>query len=62
MSTIRVSPSTRLYSTCEGGGPGKTLGDLTDETVFVVVNYKPGKPYPYLIGGKYTSQLGWVSI
>lgn len=61
MSTIRVSPSTRLHSTCEGG-PGKTLGDLTDETVFVVVDYKPGKPYPYLIGGKYTSQLGWVSI
>ena len=62
MSTIRVSPSTRLYATCKGGGPGKTLGELTDETVFEVKRYKPGEPYPYLIGGKYASELGWVSI
>ena len=62
MNTIRVSPSTRLYSDCDGNGPGKTLGELTDETVFLVVKYKPGHAKPYLIAGKYTSQLGWVSI
>jgi len=26
------------------------------------VKHKPGHPKPYLIAGKYTSQLGWVSI
>lgn len=62
MSTIYVSPCTRLYSDCDGHGPGKTLGQLTDETTFKVVNYKPGHCKPYLIAGKYTSQLGWVSI
>lgn len=62
MSTIRVDPSTRLYADCDGGGPGKTLGDLTDEFVFKVVKYKPGHAKPYLIAGKYTSTLGWVSI
>ena len=62
MNTIRVSPSTRLYTDCDGNGPGKTLGELTDETVFLVVKYKPGHAKPYLIAGKYTSQLGWVSI
>ena len=61
MNTIRLPPSTRIYSdsTC---GPPKTLGQLTDETEFYVVKYKPGHPHPYLIGGKYTSELGWVSI
>ena len=62
MSTIRVPPSTRLYSDCDGNGPGKTLGQLTGETVFVVVKHKPGHAKPYLIAGKYTSQLGWVSV
>ena len=62
MNTISVPPSTRLYSDCDGNGPGKTLGQLTDETEFYVVQYKPGRPHPYLIGGKYTDQLGWVSI
>ena len=59
---ISVSPNTRLYSDCDGHGPGKTLGQLTDERVFVVVKHKPGHAKPYLIAGKYTSQLGWVSI
>jgi len=62
MSTISVPSSTRLYSDCDGHGPGKTLGQLTGENVFVVVNYKPGHAKPYLIAGKYTSTLGWVSI
>ena len=62
MSTIAVPSSTRLYSDCDGHGPGKTLGQLTDEHVFRVVNYKPGHAKPYLIAGKYTNQLGWVSV
>lgn len=62
MDMIRVHPSTRLYADCDGRGPGKTLGQLTDEKVFVVVKYKPGHSKPYLIAGKYTDQLGWVSI
>ena len=61
MNTIRLPPSTRVYTDCDGR-PGKTLGELTDETEFYVVKYKPGHPHPYLIGGKYTSELGWVSI
>lgn len=60
--TIYVPASTRLYADCDGNNPGKTLGDLTDENVFLVVNHKPGHAKPYLIAGKYTSQLGWVSI
>lgn len=62
MSTISVPSSTRLYADCDGNGPGKTLGQLTDENVFVVVKHKPGHAKPYLIAGKYTSTLGWVSI
>jgi hypothetical protein len=62
MSTIAVPPSTRLYSDADGNGPGKTLGQLTDEHIFRVVRYLPGKAKPYLIAGKYTNQLGWVSI
>lgn len=62
MSTICVPSSTRLYADCDGHGPGKTLGQLTDEHVFVVVKHKPGHAKPYLIAGKYTSQLGWVSV
>lgn len=62
MDMIRVHPSTRLYPTCDGGPAGKTLGELTDETVFLVVKYKPGHAKPYLIAGKYTSQLGWISL
>ena len=62
MSTIYVPSSTRLYADCDGGGPGKTLGQLTDETTFRVVREKPGHAKPYLIAGKYTNQLGWVSI
>ena len=53
MSMIQVSPSTRLYSDCDGHGPGKTLGQLTDERFFVVVKHKPGHAKPYLIAGKY---------
>ena len=33
-----------------------------EENVFLIVNHKPGHAKPYLIAGKYTSQLGWVSI
>lgn len=44
------------------GGPGKTLGQLTDETTFRVVRHIPGRAKPYLIAGKYTNQLGWVSV
>lgn len=62
MSTIFVPSSTRLYSDCDGNGPGKTLGQLTDETHFRVVRTKPGHAKPFLIAGKYTNQLGWVSI
>lgn len=62
MNMITVPPSTRLYSDAEGHGPGKTLGQLTDERVFIVVKHKPGYPKPYLIAGKYTSQLGWISL
>jgi hypothetical protein len=62
MSTIFVPSSTRLYSDCDGHGPGKTLGQLTDENTFVVVKHKPGHAKPFLIAGKYTSQLGWVSV
>jgi hypothetical protein len=60
--TIFVSSSTRLYSDCDGNGPGKTLGELTDENEFPVVDYRPGHAKPYLIAGKYTRTLGWVSI
>ena len=62
MSTIYVPSSTRLYADSYGGGPGKTLGQLTDETHFRVVRHIPGRPKPFLIAGKYTEQLGWVSI
>ena len=31
MDTIRVDPSTRLYKTCKGEGPGKTLRELTTD-------------------------------
>ena len=62
MSTIFVPSSTRLYADADGHGPGKTLGQLTDEHIFPVVRYIPGKAKPYLIAGKYTGQLGWVSI
>ena len=57
-----MDPSTRLYRTCKGEGPGKTLRELTDEHVFEVVKYKPGEPKPYLIAGRYTDKLGWISI
>ena len=62
MSTIYVPSSTRLYSDADGNGPGKTLGQLTDETTFRVVRHIPGKAKPFLIAGKYTNQLGWVSV
>ena len=61
MNTIHLPPSTRIDSDCTCG-PRKTLGELTDETEFYVVKYKPGHARPYLIAGKYTDQLGWVSI
>lgn len=60
--TIFVPPSTRLYADSYGGGPGKTLGELTGETRFPVKNYIPGRPKPILLGGDYTDTLGWVSL
>lgn len=61
-SVVSVSPSTRLYGDCDGNYPGKTLGELTNESVFLVVDYRKGHKKPYLLAGEYTTQLGWVSL
>lgn len=61
MSTIYVSPSKRLYGDCDGHYPGKTLGELTDERVFILKKRKEGHLKPNLLKGKYADDLGWIS-
>ena len=62
-TTIFVPSSTRLYSDDNGNGPIKTVGQLTDETEFLVLRHRPGHAKPFLIARKDSrSPLGWVSV
>ena len=50
----------RLYASSFGDGPGAFLNDAP---VYIsrVIEDDPKRPYPILVGNKWTNQLGWVS-